>query len=71
MSRRDPGRYVVDGSGQRVGIILSLDEYERRIRSPRRRRGRGPKTRDLAAVAGRLRWKGDALAAQRALRDEW
>jgi hypothetical protein len=71
MSRRDPDRYVVDGSGHRVGVILSLDEYERRIRSPRRRRDRGPKTRDLAAVAGRLKWKGDALAAQRALRDEW
>ena len=30
-----------------------------------------PSGYDFSDLAGRLKWKGDAVAAQRALRDEW
>jgi hypothetical protein len=77
VARRGPERYVVDGKGERVDVILTLDEYQRLIqeatahvsrRRPGKSTGRGY---NFAGLRGRLRWKGDAVAAQRALRDAW
>jgi hypothetical protein len=74
MARRHDERFVVDADGRRVGVILPLEEYERLLARQRtktaRRRG-GPSGYDFSDLAGRLKWQGDAVAAQRALRNEW
>ena len=76
MARRHDERYVVDPDGRRVGVILPLAEYTRLLAGRQRPRRKLPRRQDrrrydFSDLAGRLRWQGDAVAAQRALRDEW
>lgn len=62
-------RFVVDEHGRRVAVILPIEEYEGLIRPldrPRRRR-----CHTFSDLSGKLKWQGDALAAQRVMRDEW
>lgn len=44
---------------QRVDVVVVVQPSSGSVR------------RDFSDLAGRLQWKGDAVAVQRALRDEW
>jgi hypothetical protein len=81
-TRKKPVRYaVVDETGGQVGVLVDVDEYERlheaareleELRHPGKRPRNGKSRRfSFADLAGTLRWKGDAVAEQRRLRDEW
>lgn len=72
---------VVDVKGGHVGVLLDLEEYERLCEAAReleelRQEGlrpRAAKSRKsrFADLAGTLKWRGDVVAEQRRLRDEW
>lgn len=66
MSTRPSARYLVDAQGRRIGVVLTMEEFERLSsgeRMPSRPvQGRKRKAYDFSDLAGGLHWQGDALA---------
>lgn len=69
MATHPQPQYVVDEQGRKVAVIVPIEEYEALV-NPRWRRGVRRVFR-FADLVGRLKWSGDAVAAQRQLRNEW
>jgi hypothetical protein len=58
-----------------VAVILDIDEYRRLLRdcgdeTDLKNGGKGSRY-DFSDLLGTLTWRGDAVAEQRRLRDEW
>lgn len=62
-------QYVVDERGRTIAVIVPIEEYEALVK-PRGCRGVRRRFRS-ADLVGKLGWSGDAVAAQRQLRNEW
>jgi hypothetical protein len=69
-TRDDQHQYIVDQDGKKVAVIVPIGEYESLVAPrPALAVGRGPY--DFQDLVGGLSWRGDPLATQKSLRDEW